>query len=341
MLNPPYLLFYPDRNNDDVPDGDPDVHLEGFGLEDTHSVANSLRWGPDGWLYAAQGSTVTGDVQRPGATRPPVHSMGQLIWRYHPETKRYEIFAEGGGNAFGVEIDAKGRVFSGHNGGDTRGFHYVQGGYSAKGLRQARPALEPVRLRLLRGDEAPRSASGSRTRSSIYEGDALPERYRGKLFGVAPLLHHVVMQRLNPTARRFKTKDIGSRRWRPPTRGSGRSISSSAPTAPSTSPTGMTSSAITHAIMKGRSTRPRAASIGSWRQTRSRRRREDLCEIVTRELVDLLGQPKPWQRQTALRLLGDRKDVLVSAAARAVTQPRAKLRWRCCGPCTRPAGWKR
>ena len=45
MLNPPYLLFYADNNNDDVPDGDPDVHLQGFGLEDTHSVVNSLRPG--------------------------------------------------------------------------------------------------------------------------------------------------------------------------------------------------------------------------------------------------------------------------------------------------------
>ncbi|MBI3469040.1 MAG: dehydrogenase, partial [Planctomycetes bacterium] len=129
VLNPPYLLFYPDRNNDDVPDGDPEVHLEGFGMEDTHSVANSLCWGPDGWLYAAQGSTVSGRIVRPGLDKQPVHSMGQLIWRYHPETRRYEIFAEGGGNAFGVEIDSKGRVYSGHNGGDTRGFHYVQGGY--------------------------------------------------------------------------------------------------------------------------------------------------------------------------------------------------------------------
>ncbi len=50
VLNPPYLLFYPDKNNDDVPDGDPQVMLSGFGLEDTHSVVNSLRWGPDGWL---------------------------------------------------------------------------------------------------------------------------------------------------------------------------------------------------------------------------------------------------------------------------------------------------
>jgi hypothetical protein len=44
VLNPPYLLFYRDANGDDVPDGDPEVHLSGFGLEDTHSVANSLEW---------------------------------------------------------------------------------------------------------------------------------------------------------------------------------------------------------------------------------------------------------------------------------------------------------
>src|SRR5204863_5107296 len=37
VLNPPYLLFYADANGDDVPDGDPVVHLAGFGLEDTHS----------------------------------------------------------------------------------------------------------------------------------------------------------------------------------------------------------------------------------------------------------------------------------------------------------------
>ena len=161
VLNPPYLLFYPDRNNDDVPDGDPEVHLQGFGLEDTHSVVNSLRWGPDGWLYAAQGSTVTGHVTRPGldAGKEPVHSMGQLIWRYHPETRRYEVFAEGGGNAFGVEIDAKGRIYSGHNGGDTRGFHYVQGGYYQKGFNKHGPLSNPYAFGYFPGDEAqPRAA---------------------------------------------------------------------------------------------------------------------------------------------------------------------------------------
>ena len=31
VLNPPYLLFYPDKNRDDVPDSDPQVLLSGFG----------------------------------------------------------------------------------------------------------------------------------------------------------------------------------------------------------------------------------------------------------------------------------------------------------------------
>ena len=48
IVQPPYLLFYPDRDHDDMPDGDPEVLLSGFGLEDAHAVANSLTWGPDG-----------------------------------------------------------------------------------------------------------------------------------------------------------------------------------------------------------------------------------------------------------------------------------------------------
>ena len=107
VLNPPYLLFYPDRNRDDVPDGDPEVHLSGFGLEDTHAVANSLRWGPDGWLYGTQGSTTTADVKG-------VKFLGQAIWRYHPETRQFELFAEGGGNTWSLEFDSKGRLFSGN-----------------------------------------------------------------------------------------------------------------------------------------------------------------------------------------------------------------------------------
>src|SRR5580692_2300861 len=52
LLCPPQLLFLPDRDGDDVPDGAAEVMLDGFGVppENYHTVANGLHWGPDGWL---------------------------------------------------------------------------------------------------------------------------------------------------------------------------------------------------------------------------------------------------------------------------------------------------
>ena len=136
VLQPPYLLFYRDRNGDDIPDGDPEVHLVGFGLEDTHSLASSLHMGPDGWLYGAKGSTTNLEIQG-------VRLLGQGIWRYHPGTKVFEVFAEGGGNTVSFEFDKYGRAYSGTNGGATRGLHYVQGATYIKGWTKHGPAMNP------------------------------------------------------------------------------------------------------------------------------------------------------------------------------------------------------
>src|SRR5438067_467444 len=46
----PNLLFIPDRNGDDVPDGPPEVLLDGWNMKAQHNVFSSLTWGPDGWL---------------------------------------------------------------------------------------------------------------------------------------------------------------------------------------------------------------------------------------------------------------------------------------------------
>lgn len=142
VMNPPYLLFYADANRDDVPDGDPVVHLAGFGLEDMHAVANSLTWGPDGWIYGCQGSTCTATVTRPGIDEPGVHFKGQAIWRYHPETRRFELFAEGGWNNFAMAVDEKWRLFTGSNGGII-GVHYVQGGFYRKHFPKHGPFTNP------------------------------------------------------------------------------------------------------------------------------------------------------------------------------------------------------
>jgi len=208
VLQPPYLLFYPDGDRDDRPDGDPEVCLEGFGIEDSHSIANNLRPGPDGWLYGAQGSTVTSRVRVPGSDAAPVTSVGQCIWRYHPATRRYEIFAEGGGNAFGVEIDAAGRLLSGHNGGDTRGFHYVQGGYSRKGFEKHGELSNPYAFGFfepIAHHSAPRFTHALAVNDAPEMG---PERV-GQLFGVAPLQGQVTASAIRPDRSSIATTDVG------------------------------------------------------------------------------------------------------------------------------------
>ena len=209
VTNPPYLLYYPDKNGDDVPDSDPIVHLKGFGLEDSHSIANSLSIGPDGWIYGAQGSTVSAAITSPlaGSSKVAVKSMGQNVWRYHPEEHVYEIFAEGGGNAFGLEIDSRGRVYSGHNGGNTRGFHYVQGGYYQKSWGKHGA---------LTNDHAygyfPAMKNAQVTRFThqfiIYEGIGLPKKYNGKLFGVDVLHNNLVLSEVLNDGSTFQTKDL-------------------------------------------------------------------------------------------------------------------------------------
>ncbi|HEV2948961.1 MAG TPA: PVC-type heme-binding CxxCH protein [Gemmataceae bacterium] len=135
VLQAPYLLFYPDRNGDDVPDGDPAVLLTGFGMEDAHAVANSLQWGPDGWLYGAQGSTVTAHIRG--------LEFQQGIWRYHPITREFELFAEGGGNTWGLDFDAHGNAIAGTNWGNSAMLHQVQGGYYVKGFAKHGPLHNP------------------------------------------------------------------------------------------------------------------------------------------------------------------------------------------------------
>jgi putative membrane-bound dehydrogenase-like protein len=206
VLNPPYLLFYPDANRDDVPDGDPVVHLSGFGLEDTHSVANSLCWGPDGWLYGANGSTTTANIS--SEVTKNVKFLGQCIWRYHPTTKVFEIYAEGGGNTFSLDIDGAGRVFSGTNGGGTRGMYYPQGSYGIKGWAKHGPLTNPYAFGWFEhmrhegdGDRFPQTFA-------IYEGGLLPEKFNRMVISANALHNRVWASELMADSSTYRTKDL-------------------------------------------------------------------------------------------------------------------------------------
>jgi putative membrane-bound dehydrogenase-like protein len=170
----PYLLFYPDRDRDDRPDGDPEVLLEGFGLQDAHATVNSMTWGPDGWLYGAQGSTVTARIRG--------LEFQQGIWRFHPRTRRFEVFAEGGGNTWGLDFDAGGNAFGSSNGAYIA-FHMIQGGYYLKGFAKHGPLHNPHAY----GYFGPIAYRGTKQGGHvtpggiIYKGDLLPAPFQGAL----------------------------------------------------------------------------------------------------------------------------------------------------------------
>ncbi|MDB6140264.1 MAG: putative heme-binding protein [Verrucomicrobiaceae bacterium] len=205
VTNPPYLLRYPDANDDGIPDGDPEVALSGFGLEDTHSVVNNLKWGPDGWLYGVNGSTTTGNVS--SAATKNVKWEGQMVWRYHPVTKVFEIYGEGGGNPFSLEIDSKGRVFTGTNGGGTRGMHFDQGMYGVKNWGKHGPLTNPYAFGWFEHMESEGDKRRFPQAFAIYEGGVLGSAYEGRVIAPNALANVVWVSEMIPTGSTFKTKD--------------------------------------------------------------------------------------------------------------------------------------
>lgn len=205
VMDPPYLIAYPDKNDDGLPDGDPEVHLRGFGIEDTHAVANNLRWGPDGWLYGAQGSTCTATVS--SAVSKNIHFDGQVIWRYHPESHRFEVFAEGGGNTFDVEIDDKGRIYSGDN-GVTRGRYYKQGAYHLRNLGKHGAFTNPYAFGYLQ-DMVLHGEPVRFTHAFVrYQEENLPAAYHDKMIAINPMMNLVQVSAFEPNGSTFKITDI-------------------------------------------------------------------------------------------------------------------------------------
>ena len=304
VLNPPYLLAYSDADDNGLPDGPPVVHLEGFGLEDTHAVANNLRWGPDGWLYGAQGSTCSANVN--SAVSKNVRFDGQAIWRYHPGSKIFEIFAEGGGNTFDVEIDEKGRIYSGDNGTD-RGQYYKQGSYYVRNFGKHGALTNPYAFGFLHN----MTLKGDRVRFTHafvkYEGGNLPEHYRGRMIAINPLQSYVQLSRFEANGSTFgivderrilETEDHWFR-----------------PVDITIGPDGAVyiadwyDSRLTHVDPRDTwsKTNGRIYRLGN-KKDRQTAVPLDISKTSNGDLIALLSHPNRWLRQTALQQFGDRHD---------------------------------
>ncbi|MEL7496715.1 MAG: PVC-type heme-binding CxxCH protein [Planctomycetota bacterium] len=173
--SPPNLSFIPDANGDDIPDGPPEVLLNGWGINDRHETLNSFIWGPDGWLYGCHGVFTQSNVGAPGAKDRQRQFIDGGIWRFHPTRKKFEVFARGLSNPWGFDFDDHGQGFATccvipHL------FHIVQGGVYHK---QSRPHVNPYifdDIKTIR-DHTHLSAHGG---ARFYLADAFPAPYNDR-----------------------------------------------------------------------------------------------------------------------------------------------------------------
>ena len=115
LTSAPNLLFIPDRDQNDVPDGEPEIALEGFSTRARHNMVNGLRWGPDGWLYGRHGITDTSLVGTPVTPSGKRIKLNCSIWRYHPSRKEFQVVTHGTTNPWGLDYNDHGQWFFTNN----------------------------------------------------------------------------------------------------------------------------------------------------------------------------------------------------------------------------------
>ena len=106
VANSPDILFLQDTDGDGKADKT-EVVLTGFGRDDTHELPNSLTWGPDGWLYGLNGVFNRSVVKHRGQT----FDFTAALFRIHPKTRDFELFAQGTSNPWGVAWNHEGSAF--------------------------------------------------------------------------------------------------------------------------------------------------------------------------------------------------------------------------------------
>jgi putative heme-binding domain-containing protein len=152
-------------------------------------------WGPDGWLYGAHGVFTNSAVGAPGTPAAGRARLNGGIWRYHPTKHRFEVFAEGLSNPWGLDFNDRGHAVAvacviPHL------WHIVQGG---RYQRQAGQHFNPNHYDDLRtigdhlhyvgaspwaGNTQSGAVGGGHAHAGlmVYQGGSWPEPYRGQTF---------------------------------------------------------------------------------------------------------------------------------------------------------------
>jgi len=200
VCSAPNFYFIPDKNGDDVPDGEPVALLDGWSTKGIHNVINSLTWGPDGWLYGCNGITAPSKVGKPGTPEAQRIAINCGVWRYHPTRHEFEIVAHGTTNPFGLDFNENGdlfatncvighlwHIFPGANyqrmfGNPVNPHHYGFIDQCADHLHWA--GGEWTSSRGGKGKHSDAGGGHSHVGCMVYLGDNWPDQYHGSVFTV-------------------------------------------------------------------------------------------------------------------------------------------------------------
>lgn len=202
----PYLMFIADKDGDDKPDGAPQILLDGFAYQDTHETLNTFTWGPDGWLYGCHGVFTHSNVGRPGSSDKERTRINAGVFRYHPTQHKFEVFAEGTSNPWGVDFDEYGQCLI-EACVIPHFYHMIHGGrYERQAGQHFNPNIyDDIKTiadhRHYAGDKGPHAGNGrsdtmggghAHAGLMMYLGDSWPAEYRNKAF-----MNNIHGQRLN------------------------------------------------------------------------------------------------------------------------------------------------
>jgi putative membrane-bound dehydrogenase-like protein len=321
VVQSPYLLFYRLKPGTDELAGDPEVLLKGFGMEDAHAFANSLTWGPDGWLYGAQGSTVMANIRG--------SKFAQGVWRYHPLTKEFELFAEGGGNTWGIDFDRHGQLFSGGNTTEPL-CHHVQGAYYVKNFTKHGALQNPHTFGYFNPVKHHGFLGSALTGGFvIYQGGLFPDRFNDTVLYPNLRVNAMRVSRLQPEGSTFGThfqEDliVSTDRWFRPVKGL-------------VGPDGALYVAdwydynISHSDPKDRSKwyKPSRDTGRLWRIAPAGAKLHSdikgaLSKLSNDALIDLFKHPNAWYGREARRILMERRDPAVCSRLEAMVRDRTK-----------------
>ncbi|QDU79312.1 Cytochrome c [Polystyrenella longa] len=199
VCSTPNFLFIADADQNDEPDGEPVVLLDGWDAKSSrHNVFNGLTWGPDGWLYGLNGILSKSLVGKPGTPETKRDQLDCGVWRYHPTKQEFEVVAHGTTNPWGLDFDQYGQMFI-TNCVIKHLWHIVPGAHYE---RMFGVDVTPHTYELIEsvadhihwgggnwtssrdGEGKHDSAGGGHAHAGamVYQGDNWPEEYRNKLY---------------------------------------------------------------------------------------------------------------------------------------------------------------